>query len=62
MSTQIKEGSKWIGSDSRKEFTILSIWNPNEENDPWVQYTDQNEQEFTCRLEAFLSRFSPLIN
>lgn len=40
-------------------FTTRAIWNPNEENDPWVRYTkDATGQEYTCRLEAFLARFS----
>jgi hypothetical protein len=31
------------------------------DNDPWVTYINtQTEQEFSCRQEAFLSRFSPL--
>ena len=55
-------GSKWVGMDTRQEFTILAIWNPNEEPDPWVRYSNQDDREFTCRLEAFLSRFSPLSN
>jgi hypothetical protein len=58
--TTIKEGSKWAGAASRDEFTVLAIWNPNEENDPWVKYSNQDDKEFTCRAEAFLSRFSKL--
>jgi len=57
-----KEGTKWSGATSRDEFTLIAIWNPEEENDPWVKYTNQDDREFTCRLEAFLSRFSPLSN
>jgi hypothetical protein len=31
------------------------------ENDPWVSYTNsQTQQAYTCRQEAFLSRFSLL--
>jgi hypothetical protein len=55
-----KEGSKWAGSNVREEFTVLAVWNPNEESDPWIRYRNQNDSEFTCRLEAFLSRFSKL--
>ena len=55
-----KEGSRWIGSDTRQEFTVLAIWNPNEENDPWIRYRNQDDNEFTCRLEAFLTRFTRL--
>jgi hypothetical protein len=53
-------GSKWAGSNNREEFTVLAVWNPNEENDPWIRYRNQDDSEFTCRLEAFLSRFSKL--
>jgi len=51
-------GSKWAGTDTRLEFTVLAIWNPNEEQDPWVRYVDQADTEYTCRLEAFLTRFT----
>jgi hypothetical protein len=54
------EGSKWQGCTSREEFTVLALWNPNEENDPWIRYRNQDDREFTCRLEAFLSRFTSL--
>ena len=56
----IKIGSQWAGVSSREVFTVLAIWNPNEEPDPWVKYSSQDDREFTCRLEAFLSRFTPL--
>ena len=33
------------------------------DNDPWVTYINtQTEQEYSCRQEAFLSRFSPSPN
>jgi hypothetical protein len=53
-------GSRWVGSTTREEFTVLAVWNPNEENDPWIKYSSLDDREFTCRLEAFLSRFSKL--
>ena len=53
-----KIGSKWEGISSREEFTVLAIWNPNEENDPWIKYRNQDDREFTTRLDAFLSRFT----
>jgi hypothetical protein len=58
--TTIKEGSKWAGSNTREEFTVLAVWNPNEENDPWVKYRNQDDTEFTCRAEAFQKRFTQL--
>lgn len=54
-----KVGSKWAGTNSREVFTLLAVWNPNEEYDPWVKYC-KDDEEFTCRLEAFLSRFSKI--
>jgi hypothetical protein len=47
-------------SDSQgNKFRVLAKYNPNEENDPWVKYINENtNQEYTCRLEAFLARFS----
>ena len=53
-------GSKWVGITSREEFTVLAVWNPNEENDLWIKYRNQDDREFTCRLEAFLSKFRKL--
>lgn len=42
-------------------FKVVARYNPNEENDPWVKYFNiKTNQEYTCRLEAFLARFSPL--
>jgi hypothetical protein len=32
-------------------------------NDPWVKYVNcLTQQEYTCRQEAFMSRFSPFTN
>jgi hypothetical protein len=40
-------------------FTITGI--ELKENDPWVSYINsQTKQTYTCRQEAFLSRFSLL--
>jgi hypothetical protein len=55
-----KVGSKWMGFSSREEFTVLAVWNPNEEPDPWIKYSNQDDREFTCRLEAFLSRYTKI--
>lgn len=42
-----------------KMFQIKSL--ELKENDPWVSYFNtQTCQEFSCRQEAFLSRFSTL--
>ncbi len=40
-------------------FTITGL--ELKDNDPWVSYINtQTQQAYTCRQEAFLSRFSPL--
>jgi hypothetical protein len=58
----MKQGDLYTTADS-KVFVIEAIWNPNEENDPWVRYRSHADmREYTCRQEAFLSRFSPLPN
>jgi hypothetical protein len=50
----------WAGTTSQ-EFEVLAVWNPNEEPDPWVRYRDiLEDREYTCRLEAFTSRFRPI--
>jgi hypothetical protein len=42
-----------------KVFTIVGT--SLRDNDPWVAYKNtQTEQEYSCRQEAFLSRFFPL--
>jgi len=45
------------------EFAIIAIYAPNEEPDTWVRYQNVlTEQEYTCRLEAFESRFTVIPN
>ena len=52
--------SKFWSDTNGQEFEVLAIWNPNEEPDPWVRYRDiLQDREYTCRLEAFESRFRP---
>jgi hypothetical protein len=44
-------------------FKIIAKFNPNEEDDPWVKYINEStNQEYSCRLEAFLARFSPIVD
>ena len=44
-----------------KTFKVIAIFNPNEESDPWVEYINiDTQQVYSCRQEAFLSRFSLL--
>ena len=42
-------------------FKVVAKYNPNEEPDTWVKYINESTtQEYTCRMEAFLSRFTPI--
>lgn len=42
-------------------FKIKAVYNKEEVNDPWVDYVNTKTlQEYSCRQEAFLSRFSLL--
>lgn len=48
-------------STDGKVFKIRAVFNKDEENDPWVEYFNtETLQEYSCRQEAFLSRFSLL--
>jgi len=58
----MKQGDLYTTAD-RKVFVIEAVWAPNEENDPWVRYRSHADmKEYSCRVEAFLSRFSPLVS
>jgi hypothetical protein len=53
-----KPGSVYRGTDS-EEFEIKALYTPNEDPDAWVSYTSRRTQvEYSCRLEAFLNRFT----
>lgn len=50
-------GAKYSALDRVFEITAL----PLVENDQWVEYFNKHtKQTYSCRLEAFLARFSPL--
>jgi hypothetical protein len=57
-----RTGSKWQGATREQIFTILAVWCPNEEPDRWVKYHDAMNREYSCRLEAFLARFSETVD
>ena len=58
--TRPKTMSKYWAGTNGQEFEVLAVWNPNEDADPWVRYRSISEdREYTCRLEAFESRFRP---
>ncbi len=44
-----------------KVFKITAVFNKDNTNDPWVAYINvRTLQEYSCRQEAFLSRFTIL--
>lgn len=50
-----------FGDSKGNVFKVLSIYCPNEENDSWVEYQKESTgQKYSCRLEAFLGRFTVL--
>jgi hypothetical protein len=52
--------SKYWADSHGQDFELLAVWTPKDEDDPWARYRDiLNDRELTCRLEAFLTRFSP---
>jgi hypothetical protein len=52
--------NKYWRDGAGQEFELLAVWNPNEEPDPWVRYRDiLEDREYTCRLEAFQTRYRP---
>jgi hypothetical protein len=53
--------AKYYTDSHGKRFEVLAVWSPNEEPDTWVRYVNTGTgNDYTCRLEAFLSRFSAL--
>ena len=46
------------GSQDRV-FTVQALYSPTEDGDTWIEYKDLHAT-YTCRLAAFLARFSPL--
>ena len=59
---QIKNGSKWSGSDGK---VFIVIGTMIVEGKSWVYYRSENQKdhmpkEFSCYEESFLSRFTPL--
>ena len=48
-------------SHEGKVFKIKGVYTKDDESDPWVDYVNiKTLQEYSCRQEAFLSRFSQL--
>jgi len=55
--------SKYYMTAENLEFEVISTYVPNEDNDTWIEYCNtKTKQKYTCRLEAFLSRFYPKVD
>jgi len=53
-----KTGQVYRGTNS-EEFEVVALYTPNEEPDTWITYVSRRTQvEYSCRLEAFVSRFT----
>jgi hypothetical protein len=53
----------WAATGSGEVFRERARYNPNEEEDVWIEYENVRTNEiYTCRLEAFASRFRSLPN
>ena len=58
-----KQEVKQYAATDGTVFDVIAIYNPNEEDDTWIKYQNsQTKQEYTCRFEAFQSRFHPLLD
>lgn len=60
----IKEGSRWRGSPDKK-FIVLHVI--EQDGNTWVHYRDESNlsleagpREYSCYIESFLNRFSPV--
>lgn len=52
----LKIGSRWYSKDMQV-FSVQEIWY-KDNHDLWVRYSNSTGQDFTCRAEAFVNRFS----
>lgn len=51
------------GDSQGNKFEVIALFNPNEDNDTWIEYKNtKTNQTYTCRFEAFESRFHPLVD
>lgn len=59
--TRTTNVTRFTGNEGQT-FKVTAVYNPNEENDPWVSYYNEKTlQEYSCRQEAFLARFNPIV-
>lgn len=56
---KVQEGSRWWSSNGKK-FTVIHVL--EQEGHVWVHYRDESKEpkEYSCYLESFILRFSPL--
>jgi hypothetical protein len=60
--TITKPVKEWQGPNGLV-MELVAVFNPNEEDDPWVEFENVNtKQRYTCRQEAFLARYTPRVN
>ena len=52
----LKIGTQWYDSNLNF-YRVMDLWYVAG-RDLWVKYTNQAGQEFSCRAEAFVNRFS----
>ena len=58
---EIKEGSRWTGSDHRTAFFVLHTI--DQDGHTWIHYRDEHgnpPREYSCYKESFLQRFRQL--
>lgn len=59
---QVKEGTRWSSSEGNV-FHVMSV--VEVDGQTWVHYEQDNVSEcrtFSCWIESFISRFSPILN
>lgn len=53
------ENPELWGTNDGTKFKVIARYS-TEDNDKWIEYENyQTKQRYTCRLEAFESRFTP---
>lgn len=53
---------EWVSTNFTR-VEVIAEYNPNEEQDPWVEFENiDTRQRYTCRKEAFLARYTPRVN
>lgn len=62
-STLVKPNERYMGSNFTASFKVLTVYVPNEDNDTWVEYEQEStKQRYSCRMEAFYSRFTRIVD